>query len=100
MYAFITEKILNRPIKGSFKINGKQTIKLPNKGEYVKFKNIERKIKAPFMIYADFESILETEDNGKKNPSKSYVTKYQKHVACSYGYELVCVEDKFSHPFK
>ena len=28
------------------------------KGEYVKFKRFERKIKSPVMIYADFESIL------------------------------------------
>ena len=26
--------------------------------------------------------------------------KYQKHVAYSYGYKLVCVDDKFSKPFK
>ena len=31
---------------------------------------------------------------------KSYTNKYQKHVACSYGYKLVCVDDKFSKPFK
>ena len=27
---------------------------MPNKVEYGKFKNFERKIKSPFMIYADF----------------------------------------------
>ena len=52
------------------------------------------------MIYADFESILVPEDNGKQNPNESYTNKYQKHVACSYGYKLVCVDDKFSKPFK
>ena len=31
---------------------------MPKKGDYVKFKNYERKIKSPFIIYADFESIL------------------------------------------
>ena len=31
---------------------------------------------------------------------KSYTNKYQKDVACSYGYELVCVDNKFSKPFK
>ena len=31
---------------------------MPIKGEYVKFKNYERKIKSPFMIYASFESIM------------------------------------------
>ena len=35
------------------------------KREYVRLKNYERKIKFPFMIYADFESIIVPEDNGK-----------------------------------
>ena len=26
--------------------------------------------------------------------------KYQKHIACSYSYKLVCVDDKSSKPFK
>ena len=34
------------------------------------------------------------------NPKESYTNKYQKHIACSYGYKLVCVDDKFSKPFK
>ena len=52
------------------------------------------------MIYADFESVLVPEDNEKKNPNESYTNKYKKHVACSYCYKLVCVDDKFSKPFK
>ena len=59
------------------------------KGEYVKFKNYERKIKSPFKIYADFESISVPADNGNQNPEKSYTNKYQKHIACSYGNKLV-----------
>ena len=42
------------------------------------------------MIYADFESILVSKDNVKQKPNDSCTNKYQKHVACSYGYELVC----------
>ena len=30
---------------------------MSKKDEFVKFKNYERKIKSPFLIYADFESI-------------------------------------------
>ena len=73
---------------------------MPKKIEYVKFKNFERKIKLPFMIYADFKSTLVPEDNVKQNLNESYTSKYQKHVACSYGYKLVCVDDKFSKHFK
>ena len=73
---------------------------MPKKGECVKFENYERKIKSPFIIYADFESILVPEDNGKQNPEGSYTNKCQKHIACSYGYKSVCVDDKFSKLFK
>ena len=73
---------------------------MPKKGECVKFKNYERKIKSPFITYADFESISVPENNGKQNPEESYTSKYQKSIACSYGYKLVCVDDKFSKPFK
>ena len=96
----LQKKILKRHIKDCFKINGKQTIKLPKKGEYVKLKNSERKIKSPFMIYVDFKSILVPEDNGNQIPNESYTNKYQKHVACIYGYKLVYVDDKFSKSFK
>ena len=40
------------------------------------------------------------ENNGKWNPEESYTNKYQKHIACSYGYKLVCIDDKFSKLFK
>ena len=51
------------------------------KREYVTFRNYKRKIKSPFMIYADFESTLVPEDNGKQHPDESYTNKYKKHVA-------------------
>ena len=98
--AFRAAEKLKCCIKDCFNINVKQTIKLSKKGEYCKFKNFERKMKLPFMIYADFQSILVPEDNGKQNPNESSMNKYQKHVGYSYDYKLVCVDDKFSKPFK
>ena len=73
---------------------------MPKKGEYIKLKHFGRKIKSPLMIYADFESILVPEDNEKQNPNEFYTNKYQKHVSCSYGYKLVCIDDKFNKYFK
>ena len=91
LQAFSTKEILKCHIKDGFKINGKQKIIMPKN---VKFKNYERKIKSPFIIYAYFESTLVSEDNGMQNPEEPYTNKYQKHIACSYGYKLVCVDDK------
>ena len=97
---FSAEEILKHHVKDCFKINDKQRIKMPKKGECVRFKNYKRKIKSPFMIYADFEIILVPGNNGNQNRNESYRSKYQKHVACSYDYILVCVNIKFSMPFK
>ena len=38
------------------------------------------------------ESILVPEDNGKQNAKESYINKYRKHIASSYGYKLVCID--------
>ena len=58
-------------------------IKMHKKGEYVRFKNHERKIKSLFMIYANFAMVLMPEDNKKQNPDEPYTNKYQKYSACS-----------------
>ena len=55
---------------------------------------------SPFIICADFENILVTKNNGKQNPEEPYTNKYQKHIAWSYGYKLIWVDDKCSIPFK
>ena len=81
MQAFRTAETLKRHITDCFKINAKQTIKIR--------KTFSKKIKSQFIIYADFESILVPEDNGKQNLNEPYTNKYQKHVACSYGYKLI-----------
>ena len=94
------EEILKFHVKDCYKINGNQWIKIPKKGEYVRFKNYENKIKSTFIIYGDFESILVPKDKGKQNPEESCTNKYQKHVTYSYRCKFVCVDDKFNKPFK
>ena len=67
------------------------------KSDYIKLKNYERKIKSPFMIYSDFESILVQEDNGKQ---KNLIRTSMKNVVYSYDYKLLYADDKFSKRFK
>ena len=63
-------------------------------------KMMKKKKKSPFIIYSDLESILVPEDNGKQNSEQSYTNTYQKHIAYSHGYKLICDDEKFSKPFK
>ena len=48
------------------------------------------------MIYADFDSILVPDDNGKQNPNDSDTNKYRKYIPGSWGHKLVCIGDPFS----
>ena len=48
------------------------------------------------MFYGNFQSVLELEEIKIKIQMSLYI----KHVACSSGYKLVCVDDKFSKPFQ
>ena len=48
LQAFSAEEILKRHIKDCFKINGKQEIKMPKKGQHINFKNFDRKTMAIF----------------------------------------------------
>ena len=100
LHAFSTWEILKRHIKECFKINDKKRIIKHKKVESVTFKNYDREIKSPFIIYADFESFSLPEDNGKQNPLESYTNKYQKHFDCSNGYQLACDDHKFSKHFE
>ena len=52
-------------------------------------------LKSRFLFYADFESTLVSEDNGKQNSNESCSKKYEKHATCSYGFKLVCMDDIF-----
>ena len=99
LHAFSAEELLKRHIEYCFKINDKQRIIMSKKASMLNSKIMREKM-SPFTIYADFESILVPEDNEKQNPRESYTNKYQKHFAFGYGYELVCIDDKFSKPCK
>ena len=44
-----------------------KNVKMTKNGEYVRFNKYARKIKPPFIIYTDFESVLVSENNEKQN---------------------------------
>ena len=80
LQAFSTEERLKRHIKDCFKINDEQKIKIPRKMNTLFLKRNWKKNKI---------SIRNIQIKNQ-NPDESYTNKDQKHVACSYGYKLVC----------
>ena len=82
------------------KLHGAQRVSMPQKNDEkgrdkIKFTKIEYQLRLPFIIYADFESILKKHDVCENNPNKSWTTKYQSHEACGYGVYTVCTDKRF-----
>ena len=61
---------------------------MPQQGTFLRFKNFLHSEKAPFAIYADFESLIKPMDNCDPDPNKSYTKKYQKHKPISFSYYI------------
>ena len=85
LQSFRTEEILKCHIKDCLKINDKPKNEIHEKVNMLNSK-IMKKNKVT-IIYADFESILVSEDNEKQNLKEFYRNKYQKYIGCSYGYK-------------
>ena len=63
-------------------------ITMPQQGTFLRFKNFPHSEKAPFAVYADFESLIKPMDNCNPDPNKSYTKKYQKHEPISFSYYI------------
>ena len=70
--------------------NEKESIKInmPPPETYLKFEKYHYSERAPFAIYADFESLLKPLDTCEPDPNKSYTLKYQKHEPVSFVYYI------------
>ena len=64
-------------------VHGGQKTSFPD-NPIVKFEAIEKQVEAPFVVYADFESLLEP-----MPATTGQTTKTEEHVACSYAYYIV-----------
>ena len=63
-------------------------INMPAPNTFISFKNFVHSEKAPFAIYADFESLLKPLDNCNPDLNRSYTKKYNKHEAVSFVYYI------------
>ena len=71
---------------------------MPPPGTYLRFNKFHHSEKAPFVIYADFESLIKHMDNCNPDPNKSYTKKYQKHEPISFSYYILCFIDGVYKP--
>jgi len=63
---------------------------MPKEGEnMVSFTNFHKQIKAPIVIYADFESVVRKLPSCEPSQDKNFTVKTDKHEACGFTYIIV-----------
>ena len=93
---FSTNEILEKHKEDRMVINGRQAVRMPSeKGKWMRFLDFKKRLGVPFVVYADFESIVKRVDN----PKGVKTQQYQKHRACGYALKVgCCYSSEFSKP--
>ena len=60
---------------------------------YIKFNHFHKKMRVPFVVYADFECFTEKIDTCQPNDNKSFTNRYQKHKPSGFSYLIKCFDD-------
>ena len=55
----------------------------------LEFNQYQKSVKAPFIIYADLEYIIEKIDGCKINPENSSITKVSKHIPLGFSMSII-----------
>ena len=90
LIGFTTEEILAKRKKHCKGVYGTPTrVEMPEKGKNIlKFQNFHKQMKAPFVIYADFEALIEK--NAENLHEKTKCTEVtEKHQACGFAATFV-----------
>ena len=69
-------------------------IEMPEEETFIEFKNHIRSQKMPFVIFADFESLVEPISGCQPNPEKCFTNQFQKHKPCGFCYHIKCSFDE------
>ena len=99
LHGCISEEVSKNHL-GRCKLHGAQRIKLPEADDKkghgkVKFTKTEYQLRLPFVIYADFESVLHKQDLCEPSSSKSFTNQYQQHVPCGSCIYMKCSDGQY-----
>ena len=67
-------------------------VEMPKQGSTIEFKDGQNQFRVPYIMYADFESILEPMDHGSSDPNQSYANEVNQHALSGW-----CVYSKFAY---
>ena len=82
-------------------LKGPTRTEMPNVGQNkMAFTNYRKQMKAPYVVYADFECIVRKIDTCEPDNKRSFTVKTEKHEPCGFSYLVVRSDGQTSGPFR
>ena len=101
LHGYLRKELLER-----HKPECKGLLKTPTRTEMMKegenkmlFTNLHKQMKVSYVVYADFECVLEKIDGCEPAPDASFTVKTEKHEPCGFSYISVRSDRKLFGPF-
>ncbi|KAK3105269.1 hypothetical protein FSP39_021352 [Pinctada imbricata] len=97
LHGFVRNDILQEH-KPYCKLFDFQHVKYPKEGQndVLEFKSFYKQLRVPFVIYADFETLVENLETDAEYRSSSH---HESHFKpCGYAYKVVCSNENYSKP--
>jgi hypothetical protein len=92
LHGFVKESLRQEHIPYC-QVHGEQKIELPsNKDCFLEFKDYEKTLRVPYVIYADFETL----NKPLNGDTVGCTTQTQLLEPCSFGYKVICTDSNFS----
>jgi len=98
LQGFTRDDLLQNHIEHCSKFDP-QHVELPKENDCIlEFSDFSKQLEVPFVIYADFEKFAQRMDTYLPDPAKSSTTANTKFEPCGFGYQVVCINDKYTKP--
>lgn len=97
LHGFLEKKNLNKHIDFCMSL-GEQKIEMPIPGEndILKFTEIAKQLRVPFIIYADFETYVKPIYTCDLDPNSSHTCNLSTFEPCGYAYHIVSTDKRYS----
>ena len=82
-------------------VNGPQKVKLPSEdNKWLKFTDVQKQLKVPIIIYADFETFNRKIDTCIPDPNTSSTTRLTHQTPSGFAYKIVGLTEAYSKPIQ
>ena len=99
LHGFTREDLLDNHIFDCRGINQASVdTEMPEPGEKIMFNNYRKQLKALYIIYADFESIIHKIQGPNLDPEKSGIQNTAYHEACGYSFIVLRCDGETKPP--